>query len=451
MTSPAFTHDDYRDILRAGKAAGYAFIAFGDMNASRSGVHPSLVLRHDCDNDLVASLDLARIEADEGVRSTYFILLRSTMYNALAEPAHRLVSEILSLGHWLGLHFDERRYTSAGVDDIALRVDEERAQLAAEFGAAVDVVSFHQPGPRVLANEIRTNCINTYDRADVAGFHYLSDSNTNWKEGHPAALLTDRRYPLLQLLIHPEWWTAARCSVPDKWDAMLAHAFDMMEGSLAEREAAYGERRHIGIRRGAPLPPLAERKVDPRFASTETHRSKARATVVLEPLRDEDSPTLFAWINDRELVLRSSAFRPVSETEHAAWFSRIRNREDVVIRGIRTRDGALIGSCQLHSIDPVHRTAELQIRIGERSAQGHGAGTAALHALLAIGFGPLELQRIFLHVFSSNVAAIRAYRRVGFVEEGLLRQAANIDDRREDVIVMGILRAEFAPEGPEAS
>ena len=47
--------------------------------------------------------------------------------------------------------------------------------------------------------------------------------------------------------------------------------------------------------------------------------------VRLAPLRDEDSDRLFAWINDRDLVVLSAPFRPIERAEHDAWFASIRN------------------------------------------------------------------------------------------------------------------------------
>lgn len=163
-------------------------------------------------------------------------------------------------------------------------------------------------------------------------------------------------------------------------------------------------------------------------------------TVQLTPLRDEDTAILFRWINDRDEVLHNAAYQPVHEASHVEWFTRIRQRKDLVIFGIRTADDALIGSCQLHSIDPIHRSAELQIRIGEKSARGRGYGSAATRQLVEIGFRDLNLHRIYLHVFASNEAALRTYDSVGFTREGLLRQAAHIDGAYVDVVVMSILR-----------
>jgi RimJ/RimL family protein N-acetyltransferase len=164
----------------------------------------------------------------------------------------------------------------------------------------------------------------------------------------------------------------------------------------------------------------------------------------LVPLAKADSPVLFKWINDRELVLASAPYRPVAEVQHNAWFESILQRNDVVVFAIRLlKSNKLIGSCQLHSIHVVHRTAELQIRIGEQSESRRGYGTKAVRLLLKFAFYDLNLNRVCVHVFRTNAAAIRAYEKAGFVQEGILRSAAHIDGRYIDVLVMGILREEF--------
>jgi len=140
-------------------------------------------------------------------------------------------------------------------------------------------------------------------------------------------------------------------------------------------------------------------------------------TLALEPLRDEDSDALFAWINDRALVELSAVFRPVTREEHDTWFAQVRARDDVLIRAIR-EDGRLVGTCSL-LVDGDE--AELRIRIGEADARGRGLGTEAVRMLTARGFGELGLRRIWLQVFRANTRAIRSYEKAGFrpcAEEG---------------------------------
>lgn len=172
--------------------------------------------------------------------------------------------------------------------------------------------------------------------------------------------------------------------------------------------------------------------------------TQGAARVELAPLRDSDSPVLFEWINDRALVTLSAPFCPVAREAHDAWFDEVRRRPDLRIFGIRLReDDRLVGSCQLHSIHPVHRSAELQIRLGDPEARGQGLGTEAVRLLVAFGFDELDLHRIALHVLETNDRARRLYERTGFRTEGTLREAARIEDEWVNVVVMALLRSDY--------
>lgn len=165
---------------------------------------------------------------------------------------------------------------------------------------------------------------------------------------------------------------------------------------------------------------------------------------VLAALTAGDSTRLFDWINDRELVLFNAGFRPVTRAQHDDWFDEIQRRSDAVLLGIRLEPGnELIGTVQLHSIHPVHRAAELQIRIAEPQHRGKGYGSTAVHLALRLAFDDLNLNRVSLHVLAHNARALHTYEKAGFRREGLLRGAAFVDGSYADVVVMGILREEY--------
>ena len=165
------------------------------------------------------------------------------------------------------------------------------------------------------------------------------------------------------------------------------------------------------------------------------------SAVRLRPVVNSDSEILFRWINNHDLVVFNAPFREVSRPEHDAWFAGIQSRNDIAFFVIEDKERCeVIGSCQLFNIHSVHRSAELQIRIGSTTSQNRGLGSEAVRQLIAHGFSKLDLHRISLHVFANNQRAIHVYEKNKFVREGLLRQAARVDGQWLDVVCMARVR-----------
>jgi RimJ/RimL family protein N-acetyltransferase len=106
-------------------------------------------------------------------------------------------------------------------------------------------------------------------------------------------------------------------------------------------------------------------------------------------------------------------------------------------------DDRLVGMTRLYDIEGHHRTAVLGLSIGRESEWGKGFGADASKVTIRYGFQELNLYRIWLDVFGYNNRAQALYRRLGFTEEGRLREHFERDGRRHDVILMGLLRPEW--------
>lgn len=107
------------------------------------------------------------------------------------------------------------------------------------------------------------------------------------------------------------------------------------------------------------------------------------------------------------------------------------------------RDSRPVGQAMLINVSPLHRTAEFGIFIGDPADWGQGYGGDALDAVCDFGFGSLDLARIYLHTGPDNTRGLHAYARSGFKVEGTLRSAFYANGRREDSVVMGLLREEW--------
>jgi RimJ/RimL family protein N-acetyltransferase len=74
---------------------------------------------------------------------------------------------------------------------------------------------------------------------------------------------------------------------------------------------------------------------------------------------------------------------------------------------------------------------------------GRGYGSAAVRAVLDIGFGVERLHKAWLMVFRHNDRSRRTYSRIGFVEEGILREEYFHEDGWHDMVRMSMLAREW--------
>lgn len=241
-----FTLQGYAELLRTARSAGYRFTLFADPARHEPG--PACLLRHDVDASPAAALRLARLEAEHGVRATYFFMLRSPVYNLLSRESDAAVRAVLELGHELGLHYDGAGPRVRG--GLAESAAAEAETLGGLFGATVRAVSFHQPDMGTVAQALRgTGLVNTYDPRDMGDYVYVSDSNKVWRDAPARDILAGRAHEKVQLLLHPMWWATEEQGQTTEagWDAALLGAFETAQAQLLATERAYGPRRALRL------------------------------------------------------------------------------------------------------------------------------------------------------------------------------------------------------------
>ena len=111
-------------------------------------------------------------------------------------------------------------------------------------------------------------------------------------------------------------------------------------------------------------------------------------------------------------------------------------------------DDVPIGVISLMNISDSNDSADLSVIVGHPEDRHHGYGAEAIGTLLDYAFGELELNRVGLSVFDFNEDAISTYQKLGFREEGRLRQALKRDRAFHDAILMSVLRSEWEALDP---
>lgn len=165
--------------------------------------------------------------------------------------------------------------------------------------------------------------------------------------------------------------------------------------------------------------------------------------VILRAVEREDLKRLHELHRNVDLVLfGSGSWQPEPLAAIEKRFEKHLDDEDPCFFVIEV-DGVVVGDIGLHHRDQRARVSAFGISILDPSYIGQGYGREATRLFLDWAFRIQNYQRIWLDTAADNERAIRAYKAVGFVEEGRQRGQFYVDGRYVDAVLMGMLRAEW--------
>jgi RimJ/RimL family protein N-acetyltransferase len=102
-----------------------------------------------------------------------------------------------------------------------------------------------------------------------------------------------------------------------------------------------------------------------------------------------------------------------------------------------------IGKTSFVRIDWIGRMATFYLAIAEAVNWQKGYGGEVIRLMVEYAFQTLNLNRIQLHVFEDNAAAVKIYKKNGFIIEGTLHQAMYHDGRYCNFYLMALLRSDW--------
>lgn len=161
--------------------------------------------------------------------------------------------------------------------------------------------------------------------------------------------------------------------------------------------------------------------------------------VLLRAIQKNDASKLLELHNNIN-IKEQAMFHPynVSQEQELNWIDRISN--DITnksvyfaIEEIETREFA--GYTSLRNINYVNLNCYFGIVLLPEK-QGRGIGKEATELIIQFGFKNLNLHKINLEVNCENLNAINLYRKLGFIEEGNLKQQFYFNQRYYDVMLM---------------
>lgn len=170
------------------------------------------IIRHDVEFSIDRALQLALLENELGICTTYLFQIRNNTYNSLSIQNIKKIRQIHSLGHDIGLH------VHCGLIDEYNSIEQlictDINILSTVTDIDVKIFSLHRPTINLLmANITIDNLINAYGKLYFHAYDnkppkdlnikYIADSNHIWKYGYPTTV----NHSKLQINFHPFSWT----------------------------------------------------------------------------------------------------------------------------------------------------------------------------------------------------------------------------------------------------
>ena len=214
----AFDEQEYKSILK--KFSEYIVPFDSNINSSRKP-QKKVYLRHDIEADLEMALYLAKLNNRYGAVGSFMVQVCSEFYNVNTAKNLNILKNISDLGQEIGLHYysEYRESKNFAFQDFAFQSEILNCALTQNKLQKFKVFSYHRPTPIQLeVSSIRQipdgyiDCYSpeyfTYSSSltDIT-IKYMSDSDHEWRYGHPLDFEFGI-YDTAQILMHPEEWRA---------------------------------------------------------------------------------------------------------------------------------------------------------------------------------------------------------------------------------------------------
>ncbi|MFC4061616.1 GNAT family N-acetyltransferase [Planomonospora corallina] len=177
------------------------------------------------------------------------------------------------------------------------------------------------------------------------------------------------------------------------------------------------------------------------FASKPTLRGER---VTLRPAGPEHVDGLWELVNDPETVRLTGSRGALTYEAAAAWYgSRAEHDDRLDLAICAAEDDSYVGEIVLNELDTDNLSCNLRIALVGPRAFGRGYGSEAIRLVLDHVFATTDLHRVGLEVFDFNDRARHVYRKAGFVEEGVRRDALLWEGSWHDSILMSVLAPDW--------
>jgi RimJ/RimL family protein N-acetyltransferase len=174
--------------------------------------------------------------------------------------------------------------------------------------------------------------------------------------------------------------------------------------------------------------------------------------IYLRQVIREDAENYYHWLNDQEITrYMQRGVYPTGVDNCKNYIESMQGEDNMLLAIIRKEcpeNGIFllmeqhIGNIALLDIHSTFRSAEISIILGDE-CRGQGYGTEAIRLLVDHAFTRMNLNRLQAGMVTKNLSSRGAFMNVGFVVDGILRQAYYCDGEYQDVAIMGLIKSDW--------
>ncbi|HKJ31970.1 MAG TPA: GNAT family protein [Balneolales bacterium] len=169
--------------------------------------------------------------------------------------------------------------------------------------------------------------------------------------------------------------------------------------------------------------------------------------VELKPFDFQNVQTHFKWNNDEELNFYDSDY-PHKIESFESFLQRVKgeihdNPSTELLEIHSEKKHELIGIIDIHDIDYYNLRCTLECTIGEKRYWNKGYGKHAMAQALSYCFDDLKMNKVITAAFDFNKTWIGLVRKLGFNQEGELREHTFKQDRFHNKLMFGMVKSEY--------
>ncbi len=161
----------------------------------------------------------------------------------------------------------------------------------------------------------------------------------------------------------------------------------------------------------------------------------------IRPMAKADLELVLSWRNSERIRAAMYTDHLITMEEHTSWFERV-TREQKTFHYIFEYDSQAVGVVNVNGIVKANQTCHWGFYIGETDLP-RGTATAMGYFAIEEIFANLNMRKIIGEAIASNPDSIKYHLRLGFVQEGILREHVLKNNATADIITFGLIDHEW--------